>query len=210
MSQASWAGAKMVFHQISYESPALFIIFQAYFQERDFFKLEDAANQKGVSSEDFKKFICFIGGFYANMSNYHNFGATKFIPEISRQTFKQILLSNPLYHDNTACYKEVIDELYPQVEEEIFNIQKPYTQLNFPDEGGVTGYFSRNMTKADLAKVQAFCLSQNVNLLNTRAFKKEGTITVTVGSIDTFRTKRGIQFEDQNFDLVYGEFAPYI
>jgi dipeptidyl-peptidase-3 len=26
MSKASWAGAKMVFHQISYEAPALFLV----------------------------------------------------------------------------------------------------------------------------------------------------------------------------------------
>jgi dipeptidyl-peptidase III len=31
ISKASWAGAKMVFHQISYEAPALFLVFQAYF-----------------------------------------------------------------------------------------------------------------------------------------------------------------------------------
>ena len=34
--KASWAGAKMVFNQISYESPALFILFQLYFQSKDF------------------------------------------------------------------------------------------------------------------------------------------------------------------------------
>jgi hypothetical protein len=36
MSKASWAGAKMVYHQISYEAPALFILFQAYFADKDF------------------------------------------------------------------------------------------------------------------------------------------------------------------------------
>lgn len=36
MSKASWAGAKMVPHQISYESPALFCIFLAYFKDPDF------------------------------------------------------------------------------------------------------------------------------------------------------------------------------
>jgi len=39
MTMASWAGAKMVFHQLCYESPPLFLLFQAYFQEKDFFKL---------------------------------------------------------------------------------------------------------------------------------------------------------------------------
>ena len=47
------------------------------------------------------------------MSNYHNFGDMKFIPEISSEVFLHILKSNPLYEDEDAFYKEVIDELYP-------------------------------------------------------------------------------------------------
>lgn len=34
--KASWAGAKMVLHQISYEAPPLFVLFQLYFQSKDF------------------------------------------------------------------------------------------------------------------------------------------------------------------------------
>jgi hypothetical protein len=45
------------------------------------------------------------------------------------------------------------------VEKEIFAIEKPYTQLNFPEEGGVTGYFSPNMVKADLELVKRFLTS---------------------------------------------------
>jgi hypothetical protein len=47
------------------------------------------------------------------MSNYHNFGDMKFIPEISPEVFGLILQSNPLYADQEAFYKEVVDELYP-------------------------------------------------------------------------------------------------
>jgi len=164
----------------------------------------------GVTSEDYKKFKAYVAGFYGNLSNYHNFGHNKFIPEISRDVFKQILLSNPLYNDDDAFYREVIDELYPQIEEEVFNIGKPFTQLNYPSDGGVTGYFSRNMTKEDLNKVKTFCTAQGVDRLNTRAFKEDGTIIVTVGSVETYRTKRGIEFEGQKFDLVYGEFSAYL
>lgn len=81
------------------------------------------------------------------MSNYHSIGDLKFIPDLEPKVLKTILVSSPLYENEHALYKEVIDHLYPQVEEEIFNIDKPYNQLNFPDEGGVTGYFSRSMTK---------------------------------------------------------------
>lgn len=47
------------------------------------------------------------------MSNYHSFGANKFIPDLTPEDFKQILVSNPLYSDPDAFYREVIDELYP-------------------------------------------------------------------------------------------------
>lgn len=84
------------------------------------------------------------------MSNYHSFGDMKFIPELSSEKFLAVLKSNPLYNDSEAFYKQVVDDLWPQLEKEIFNIEKPYTQLNFPEDGGVTGYFGRNVTKADL------------------------------------------------------------
>ena len=104
-------------------------------------------------------FVAYAAGFYGNMSNYHNFGDLKFIPEISSETFTKILMSNPLYSDSDAFYKEVIDALLPEVLDVIFKIDKPYTQLNFPEEGGITAYFSRSMTKVDLALVNKFAES---------------------------------------------------
>jgi hypothetical protein len=105
----------------------LFCIFQAYFQTKDFQVLEDAAAKAGVSKEDWKKFIAYVAGFYSNMSNYHSFGHMKFVPDLSKDTFKTILYSNPLYTDTDSFYKECLDKLYPQVETEIFALDKPYT-----------------------------------------------------------------------------------
>lgn len=84
------------------------------------------------------------------MSNYYNFGAMKFVPELSMASFKKILLSNPLYGDQDSFYREVVDEIYPQIEVEIFNYEPPFVQLQFPYDGGVTAYFGRNLTKEDL------------------------------------------------------------
>ena len=67
----------------------------------------------GVSKDDWEKFVAYVGGFYGNMSNYHSFGDMKFIPELTPESFKKILTSNPLYGDQDAFYIEVIDELYP-------------------------------------------------------------------------------------------------
>jgi hypothetical protein len=57
--------------------------------------------------------LAYVGGFYGNMSNYHSFGHMKFIPDLSPENFKKILVSNPLYGNQDAFYREVIDELYP-------------------------------------------------------------------------------------------------
>ena len=209
LTKASWAGAKVVFHQICYESPALFLLFQAYFQEKDFFKLEAAAAAKGVTHEQWKKFLAYVGGFYGNFSNYHSFGHMKFIPDLTPEVFKLILDSNPLMDAPESLYKQVVEELWEQVNPEIFNIDKPYTQINFPDEGGITAYFSRNMTKADLALLKEFCDSEKLDLLNTRTFKQDdGRFVVTVGSIDVKKTS--YVFKDHKFEINYGEFAPYL
>jgi len=77
---------------------------------------------------------------------------------------------------------------------ELFAVEKPYKTLGFPDEGGVTGYFGRNLNQKDLKLVEEFVKSKDLELLNTRAFKKEGKFgapnryTITVGSIDTSKT----------------------
>jgi len=46
--------------------------------------------------------------------------------------------------------------------------------------------------------------------LNTRAWKKDDKFIITVGSIETEATKTGIEFKGSTFDIVYGEFAPYV
>lgn len=96
------------------------------------------------------------------------------------------------------------------MEPEIFNIDKPYTQLNFPDEGGVTGYFSRSMTKEDLALVKEFLIEHKVDILTTRAFKEDGKYIITAGSISQEGSKTNVEFQGQTFDIRYGDFAPYL
>jgi hypothetical protein len=88
-------------------------------------------------------------------------------------------------------------------------LEKPYTQLNFPHEGGVTGYFSTNMTELDLKLVKEVLMKEKVDILNTRAFKHDnGDITITVGSIE--QSSRKVTHSDRNFEIKYGEFSSYL
>ena len=63
------------------------------------------------------------------------------------------------------------------------------------------------MTKDDLKLVKRFVDSQKINILNTRAFKKD-KIYITVASIKS-ETKE-YEFEGQQFVVQYGEFSEYL
>lgn len=120
------------------------------------------------------------------MGNYASFGGMKFIPEIDSEHFLKVLKSHPDYTGSTRkakVYKQLVDETFPEIEREIYAIQKPYKQLGFPHEGGVTAYFGRNMNKTDLGIVRDFLNDQKIDILNTRAFKEDGSYVVTIGSI---------------------------
>ena len=212
MAKASWEGAQMVPYQICYEAPALFCIFLAFFEDKNFEELEFCARSNGVSEAEWKNFLAYVGGFYGNMSNYHSFGDMKFVPELSQEAFRKILESNPKISDPTSVLSELLVRVYPLVEREVFTYEKPMLQLGFPHDGGVTAYFSRNMTKEDLELVSEFLVSEKIDILNTRAFKSEedeNHYVITVGSIET-APSRTVSFKDKQFDVKYGEFAEFL
>ena len=107
MTKASWAGALVTLHQISYESPLIWCIFQCYFADKNFDELEARAlqNVQGLTQDEWKKFIAYVGGFYGNLSNYHSFGHMKFTPEISAEKFWGILGSHPKAEEDSSLIK---------------------------------------------------------------------------------------------------------
>jgi hypothetical protein len=84
--------------------------------------------------------------------------------------------------------------------------------LNFPYDGGVTGYFGRNLNEQDLKAVREILVHEKMYIENTRAFKRasDNRLIITVGSISEQGTKREQKFENYTYDIVYGEFAPYL
>ena len=210
MAKASWEGSKVVPYQISYEAPALWCIFLAAFEDKNFEELEERALATGVTKSEYKNFLAYVGGFYGNMSNYHSFGDMKFVPDLTPEAFCKILESNPKVSEPHSMLAELLVKIYPLVEREIFSYEKPYLQLNFPHEGGVTAYFSRNMTTADLKAVNDVLKEQNIDILNTRAFKTaDKEYLITVGSISKEGSKSVVR-GGKKFNIEYGEFADFL
>jgi len=107
MAKASWAGAKMVPHQISYEAPPLFVMLHAFFQDKNFIQLEkEIVDNKTVKSEDIRAFKAYAAAFYQYMGDYHSFGSKKFMPEMNSTTFHNILIRHPLYNKKTQKGKQ--------------------------------------------------------------------------------------------------------
>ena len=96
-------------------------------------------------------------------------------------------------------YSEFVERLFPLISVEVFALEKPYTSLGFPEEGGVTGYFSPGMTAAELTLIREFFTETKLSPLNTRAFKKgDGNFVITVGSINKKKTEHSILFSLTN------------
>lgn len=139
----------------------------------------------------------------------------KFIPEISSEKFWAILESHPKAQQQDSLIKHCLVNFKGHVDREIFAYDAPYTQINFPHEGGITTYFSRDMTVEDLQVNKEFLLSAEavalgLDILNTRTYKQgENEFLLTVGSIavDKNCTK---QFKGKTFKIEFGEFSSYL
>jgi dipeptidyl-peptidase III len=106
-------------------------------------------------------------------------------------------------------YKEIVDMLYPLIEIEIYAIDKPYTSLGLPQEGGVTAYFSPSMTADDQTLIREFFTATKLSPLNTRAFKlSDGNFVITVGSIQ--KSKASHDFKGAKISVEHGEFGPFL
>lgn len=99
-------------------------------------------------------------------------------------------------------------DLFNLIETEVHAYDKPYTQLNFPEDGGITSYFGRNITKDDLKLINDFLAEQKIDVLNTRAFKHNNIFYITVGCIEQGESAH--IFKDREFVVKKGEFAPYL
>ena len=57
MNKASWAGALMIPHQTSYESPPLFVILSAYFSENN-------TDRTNITKEEYEQFLSYSAAFF--------------------------------------------------------------------------------------------------------------------------------------------------
>lgn len=207
IAHASWAGAKICLFQCSHEAPVIFMLLQLTFSgENDvgFAQLKAAA---GVSEEHWIGFLTFAAAFYANFGNYKSFGDSKILPAIPAQELHKILTASSAYGANKA----IVGELWDAVRELLYSTE-PVKELGFPPSGSST-YYSANVSKEDVAAVQAFMDAHQISGYNTRLFKEaDGSFVVRLASAEESSTgaiAEGLVGEKQTpIKVVAGDYAP--
>lgn len=199
--KACWEGAPIVFFQVSYESPILFVIFQNFFSSFKPFTEMYTQIKKGnpnITDEDLKQFIEFVGKFYSNSGNYESFGKRKIMPELPIEKFEDILKTSPTYKE--------IEELWNKIKKTFYDNSAPFSTINLEEKGGKNSYYLGGISEEEIKMVDKFLQEKNIDPLNTRLLKVKGDkYVVLIGSIDT-KTE---QWTDK-ITAYYGEFSSFL
>lgn len=122
--KAAWEGAKICYFQRSFESPALFCLFSLIFREPiELFKKRVLEN--GLTEQEFKKFLVYVAAVFTNCGNYKSFGDTKFVPDLSEETFEKLIKLSKAYEINM----EIIDEIWKSIKTHVFRYDGLYKKI---------------------------------------------------------------------------------
>ena len=209
LNKACWAGIPISLFQISYESPALFIIFQSFFSsfEDDNKIEEEILKNKDISKDDFDSFILYVVNFYSYYGNYSSFGHSKVLPRLKMDIFELILKQSSKYESFSEIWNNIKELIY------IPSFFLPKTSSKYISSAIVGTYYLNGITKDEIKKIDNILVKKNISLVNTRLQKvDENKYEVLIGSIEEKEEKLSLENEDQNISITlkYGDFKDYL
>ncbi|KAI9596911.1 peptidase family M49-domain-containing protein [Syncephalis fuscata] len=207
ISQASWLGGRVILEQTTPYSSDLFDLIRLIFANskdaaHELTDLSDLRSRAGVDEDAFKSVQEYSAQCLGNLANFKSFGDVKFVPRVPAETFRKVVAASARHEEALPLFDKLSDEIYAV---------KPAarTLLGYPDDGHVTNYYSKNITKDDIKLVQSFCESRHMDPLNTRLFKQDdGTFTLRIASAEHDREPERHTFQDRTILLVKGDYHP--
>ena len=198
LSKACWAGQPIVLFQTSYESPALFMIFQIYFSSfSEFSEIKTILLKNNISDINYNLFIKYVAYFYSNFGNYST-SKKKFIPELSLNDFENILKISPSFKD--------ISSIWDIIKYIIYDNSEIVNNINLEENNGKNCYYLGGITKEKILKTDETLKKKKYSLLNTRLFMLNSSKVVSlIGSIEE---------NQQNLDneniILKGEYSAFL
>ena len=207
LNKACWAGIPISLYQISYESPALFIIFQTFFSS-----FENTANieeqilkNENISKTEYDLFILYVINFYSTYGNYYSFGHSKRIPDLSCDKFEEILKQSPKYESFSEIWNKIKFLIYRSLP------FLPKTSSKYTDQYIVGTYYLNGITVEEIKKIDEILTKKNILLVNTRLQKiEDNKYEVLIASIEEKEEKLEVENENISITLKYGDFKDYL
>ena len=198
LSKACWAGQPIVLFQTSYESPALFIIFQTFFSSfTEFSEIKSELLKKNITDVNYIGFMEYAAKFYSYFGNYTS-NKKKFFPSISLEDFEIILKLSTSYKEINAIW-EIIKYIIYDKSENVMNI-------NLEEKNGKNCYYFGGIKEEQIKKTDQILKEKNYSLLNTRLFMINSSKTVAL--IGSAQEKQ--ETLNDEILLLYGEYSSFL
>ncbi|BGP40068.1 hypothetical protein JCM10449v2_004026 [Rhodotorula kratochvilovae] len=174
LSEASWAGARIIMRQTTQHSEKLFDLLIATFSSAadpaKLANLEQLRQKSQVSEEDWKAVLAYAAQVFSNLSNFRSFGATKFVPRASKDAFAAVVATSERASVAVPLWEELATEIYALTPEASLSIGKPTA-------GHTSAYYPSSPPPSDaqVDEVQALCDAAGVSTLNTRLARVSDT-----------------------------------
>ena len=198
LSKACWAGQPIILFQTSYESPALFMIFQMFFSSfSEFSEIKTTLLKNNISDINYNLFIKYVAYFYSNFGNYST-SKIKFIPDLSLEDFEKIL--------EISDSKKDIKPIWDIIKYIIYDNSEIVKHINLEENNGKNCYYLGGITKDKILKTDEILQKNNYSLLNTRLFMLNSSKVVSlIGSID----EKQKNLDDENI-ILSGEYSAFL
>ena len=157
LSKACWAGQPIVLFQSSYESPALFIIFQTFFSSfKEFSEIKSYLLKNNITDVNYTNFIRYAANFYSNFGNYTTQFRKKFFPALSLEDFDKILQLSTKYNDIKSIWEIVKYIIYDNTEN-VMNI-------NLEEKNGKNCFYYGGIKEDQIIKTDEILIKNNISL----------------------------------------------
>lgn len=207
LNKACWAGIPISSFQISYESPAIFIIFQQFFSSfQNINNLEEIILKSGnISKSEFDYFILYAVHFYSRYGNYSSYGKEKIIPKLSCLKFEAILKLSPKFESFSEIWNNIKNLLY------VDTFLLPNISSEYSNEYIVGTYYLNGIKDEEIKMIDEILTKKKILLGNTRLQKiKENNYEVLIASIIEKEEKLEINDKNISITLKYGDFKDYL
>lgn len=208
LSQASWAGARIIQGQWTPHATELYDLLILIFSNNKGSKLGDLdalRTTSQVSEEEWDDLLQYTTQVLSNLANYKSFGFTKINPRIPADKLEAVI--------RNSTNKDKALPLWNKLKEHIYSTSpEPNLFIGKRSLGHVSNYYLGEVIEDDeVAAVQAAAEKLNVDVLNTRVVKNgPGEYILRVASASaTASTTHEIDIQGKTAKLTveYGDFS---